>query len=107
MANFYWRLLTGWALMFLLLAGCEQAGPPAPSKVAKRARASGVAASEVFPNLSLEQALSQAKSDGKIVMVDFYTERCSWCKVLDQNTWTDAEVQTWLKEKTVPIKIDA
>jgi thiol:disulfide interchange protein len=97
------RLL--WVLPFLLLAGCGV--EETSTKVEKKTRATGMAVSALFAPLSLDQALEQARSDGKLVMVDVYTEWCGWCKVLDDKTWPDAEVQAWLREKTVPIKLDA
>jgi thiol:disulfide interchange protein len=41
----------------------------------------------------LPAALSQAGSENKLVMVDFYADWCQWCKRLDQNTFSDADVQ--------------
>jgi thiol-disulfide isomerase/thioredoxin len=60
-----------------------------------------------FQELGFDQALAAAKKDGKVVMIDFFTTWCGPCKRLDKVTWADADVQKWLGEKTVALKIDA
>ncbi len=51
-------------------------------------------------------ALKQARQDKKLVMVDVYTEWCSWCKVLDKETYPDAKVVK-AAEPFVGVKLDA
>jgi len=51
-------------------------------------------------------AAAEAKSSGKLIMIDFYTEWCGWCKKLDSDTYPAPEVIK-LSEKFVPIKLDA
>src|SRR5436190_21141932 len=58
----------------------------------------------VFHNLALNAALRQAKSEGKLVMVDFYIELCTPCKMLDSITWKNERVQAWLGDRVVAIK---
>jgi len=41
---------------------------------------------------SFSAALEQARVEHKMVMVDFYTTWCGWCKVLDRKTFADANV---------------
>jgi thiol:disulfide interchange protein len=64
-------------------------------------------AGSAFHALTLDQALAKARDDDKLVMVDFYTEWCGPCKMLDAQTWKDAKVQDWLRTKTIAIKLDA
>jgi len=54
----------------------------------------------------LDQAMETAATEKKPIMVDFYTDWCSWCKKLDSDTYTDAEVQK-LAAQFVNAKIDA
>jgi len=88
-----------WVLPFLLLAGCG------PEPTTSRSKLEGQVPPG-FENLSLEEALALAKTDDKLVMADFYAEWCPPCKRLDAETWTDPQVQEWLKLKTVAIKVN-
>ena len=54
----------------------------------------------------LEQALAQAKADGRPVLVDTYADWCAQCKELDERTWSDPQVAAWVKEHTVAVRID-
>ncbi len=41
---------------------------------------------------TFEDAMEQATIEKKFVMVDFYTDWCHWCKVLDKKTYSQANV---------------
>lgn len=71
------------------------------------ALASAVFGAEPFRDLSYKDALAAAKKDGKIVLIDFYTTWCGPCKRLDKTTWKDKDVQAWIKENAIALKIDA
>jgi len=55
---------------------------------------------------SFDQAASQAKQANKPLMVDFYTDWCQWCKKLDEDVYTDAQVAE-LSHEFVCVKVDA
>jgi thioredoxin-related protein len=60
-----------------------------------------------FRNVSFDEAKQAAAKEHKAIMVDFYTSWCGWCKVLDKNTYTDANVTKITDAKFIPVKIDA
>ncbi len=55
---------------------------------------------------SYSDAAAVAKSGNRLIMVDFYTDWCHWCKVLDKETYTDSRVIA-LSRRLVPVKINA
>ncbi len=60
-----------------------------------------------FRDLTFDAALKQAGEQKRIVFVDFFTTWCGPCKMLDRTTWQDDAVAALLREKTIPLKIDA
>ena len=60
-----------------------------------------------FANISFAEALKQAKKENKLVMVDYYTTWCGWCKVLDKKTYSDKTVGDYADANMVSLKIDA
>jgi thiol:disulfide interchange protein len=67
----------------------------------------GANAEVKFNDLSFSNALKEAKKANKVVMVDFYTDWCGWCKVLDRKTYSDEEVGKFADAKLVSLKINA
>ena len=53
-----------------------------------------------------DEALAAASTSRTLVMVDFYTDWCTWCKHLDKDTFSDAAVQAELAG-LVAIKVNA
>ncbi|MCU0612843.1 MAG: thioredoxin family protein, partial [Candidatus Eisenbacteria bacterium] len=57
--------------------------------------------------LPFDEAYSQAISEGKPLLVDFYTDWCHWCKVMDAKTFGDPEVAKTLAGDFVLCRIHA
>jgi len=57
--------------------------------------------------LTFEQAAKMKNKGSKKYLVDVYTDWCGWCKVMDKKTFTDPEIQAYLKENFHIIKFNA
>jgi thiol-disulfide isomerase/thioredoxin len=55
---------------------------------------------------NFDDALEKAKSENKLVYVDFVTDWCFYCKKMDEETYTDPRIIGLLTEKYVAVKID-
>ena len=60
-----------------------------------------------FKPLTFAEAQAQASAEHKFVMVDVYTDWCSWCKVLDKQTYSSDSVAAYVNANFVPVKINA
>jgi thiol:disulfide interchange protein len=54
----------------------------------------------------LRRALESANADGKLVVVDVYTDWCGWCKKMDQNIYSTSLV-AGLSREQVFVKLNA
>lgn len=57
--------------------------------------------------MTWEEAQVQMKIEPKLVYVDFYTDWCGWCKVMDKKTFANKNVIKYMNEKFYCIKFDA
>jgi thiol:disulfide interchange protein len=52
---------------------------------------------------SFEDAMKRAKNEGKPIMIDFYTDWCTWCKEMDKTVYPNQQVinqsQNWVMVK--------
>lgn len=56
---------------------------------------------------SFNEGMAKARQENKPVVIDFYTDWCSWCKVMDQKTFSVPEVEEYLFTNFIPIRINA
>jgi thiol:disulfide interchange protein len=53
-----------------------------------------------------ESGYEKAAKEGKILLVDAYTDWCGWCKVMDRNTYTNAQIIETLNANFVAVKFN-
>lgn len=56
--------------------------------------------------LKYEEGIKQAQESDKKVFIDFYTDRCGWCKKMDRETFTDARVIDYMNTNFVSVKVN-
>jgi len=80
--------------LLLLALAALWAGPvaSAPAKIAWRDWNTG---------------LKEAEQLQRPVLVDVYTQWCGWCKRMDRDVYTRSDVQDYLRNKFVTVKLDA
>lgn len=57
--------------------------------------------------VKFDQGMEKAAKEDKAVLIDFYTDWCHWCKVMDEKTFSEANVAKKLEDRFVAIKINA
>ncbi len=57
--------------------------------------------------ISFEQAVELQKTKPKKIIVDVYTDWCGWCKKMDKNTYTDAEIIRQIEANFYFVKLNA
>jgi thiol:disulfide interchange protein len=78
----------------------QASGAPAPAPRGSEPSASSVAWA------SFGSGARRAKSEGRAMFVDFYTDWCGVCKMMDRKTFRDPEVVRALAE-LVPVRVDS
>jgi len=56
---------------------------------------------------SYEEGLSLGKSQNKKVFLNFYADWCHYCKTMDSQTFTDANVIDFVNQNFVAIRVDS
>ncbi|MDP5169430.1 MAG: DUF255 domain-containing protein [Bacteroidia bacterium] len=62
---------------------------------------------EAITWLTIEEAYALSQRDGKKILIDFYTDWCGWCKKLDADTYSKANVISYINEHYHAVKFDA
>lgn len=57
--------------------------------------------------LTWEQALEKNKIEKKKILVDVYTQWCTWCKKMDQRTYRQDHITAQINEDFYAVKFDA
>ena len=57
--------------------------------------------------LTIEEAFALSKTEPRKIIIDVYTDWCSWCKVMDNSTYTNQIIAEYLNNKFYPVKFNA
>lgn len=56
---------------------------------------------------NFDEGMKLAKQSGKKILIDVYTDWCSWCKKMDASTYSDKNISDYLQKNYVIIKLNA
>ena len=56
---------------------------------------------------SFDEALSDAKEQNKMVIVDVYTDWCGWCKKMDKDTYSNSDIKDLIEDNFIYVKLNA
>jgi thioredoxin-related protein len=54
-----------------------------------------------------DRGLDEARTSGRHVLVDVYTDWCGWCRRMDADVYARPEIRDYLARKFVLVKLDA
>src|SRR5262245_54128409 len=97
------------ALLVLALVGADK--PAAGGAEAKGSETGGAggaekAGGEKVTWLTFDAAVAKAEKENKHLIVDIYTNWCTWCKVMDRQTYANAEVAAYLEANFALAKVN-
>ena len=68
--------------------------------------APGVDAASTRFQSNSQNAFAQAAKENKLILIDFYTDWCGWCKKLDREVYTNTLVVDAIRKGFIPLKIN-
>jgi thioredoxin-related protein len=92
-----------YTFLVLLLVGCFHASNGQSHDTGESAPAN----TGVVKWMTFEQAVAKSKVQKKKIFIDVFTDWCGWCKVMDKNTFSEAQVAKILNEDFYPVKFNA
>ncbi|MBN1154670.1 thioredoxin fold domain-containing protein [candidate division KSB1 bacterium] len=57
--------------------------------------------------IGFDEGLAKAAKEKKHMIVDFYTDWCHWCKVMDEKTFSETSINSKLVDRFITVRIDA
>jgi thioredoxin 1 len=93
-------------VLMLIVGGISSAFISKDVKETSKVVAPQAAGGIEFQKMTLEDAMKQAKSSGKIIFIDAYTEWCGPCKRMAATAFMDEGVAKLFNSKFINLKIE-
>lgn len=97
-------IITG---ILVILSACGKKTADQGGITNEKAGTAVQAESQNYTWYTLEEGMKLAEGGNKHIIIDFYTDWCKWCKVMEKETFSDPEVEKYLFVHFIPIRIAA
>ena len=57
--------------------------------------------------MSFDEAVQKSQAEPKKIMVDLYTNWCTWCTKMDKSTFQHPAIAAYINQNFYPVKLDA
>lgn len=102
----YFPLLIVFAVVLIVMS-CSEVDSQTKSKQKANVENKSGKAMETNFVLNFNEGLDKAAKEKKNMIVDFYTDWCHWCKVMDEKTFANDSVAAKLSKRFVTVRINA
>jgi thioredoxin-related protein len=101
------KKITLFSLFSLLLIACSVAQTGATAKPAAKAVLTPLKEDGTLQWLTFEEAVKLNEAKPGQFFIDFYTDWCGWCRVMDSKTFQDPYVAQYMSENFYCVKFNA
>lgn len=94
-------------ILLMAIVGCsgEKQESIAQTKLKSENKIENVSAKNF--TLTFNDGLEKATKENKNMIVDFYTDWCHWCKVMDEKTFSNDSIANKLSNRFVTVRLNA
>jgi len=91
-------------ILAILALGMGCKGAKKGTETTKTKEGPGV---QFYDSEFLSDALDEAKKENKLVFVDFYTDWCLPCKLMEEDVFSDKEIGAFMNANFINLKVNA
>lgn len=91
----------------IFLMGCKTTQPTSPDATSDLSSSKPKFAFDFAESEQLMPLLDQAKEESKLVFVDFYTDWCLPCRLMEKDVFMDRDLGKFFNENFINYKVDA
>ena len=67
----------------------------------------GFASSAEIVWLSYDDGMSMVEKNPKKLLISFYSDRCDYCKVMDEETFKDSAIVSYINKNFIPVRVNS
>ncbi len=67
----------------------------------------GFASSAEIAWVSYDDGMSMVEKNPKKLFISFYSDRCEYCKVMDEETFKDSAIVSYINKNFIPVRVNS